>query len=131
VLPLGDLKASDEALFATTAFLEKNRAAVTVLLEELLRVTRAVNANPAFVLEERKRLGLLRDLPAKMEEEVLPFYREAVQGGIFPSDGGGEQAAANDLEFFALAGQIKGDGLKAADFWSFAPLKAALGRVGS
>jgi ABC-type nitrate/sulfonate/bicarbonate transport system substrate-binding protein len=131
ILPLGELKASDEALFATTAFLEKNQAGVAVLVEELLKATRAINANPAFAVEERKRLGLLKDLPEKMEAEVLPYYQEGVQGGIFPGDGGGERAAANDLEFFALAGQIKGDGVKAADFWYFAPLKAALGRLGS
>jgi NitT/TauT family transport system substrate-binding protein len=130
ILPLGDLQASDEALFATTEFLDKQRAAVTVFLEELIRVNRAINANPAFAAEERKRLGLLKDLPAKLEEEILPFYREAVQGGIFPNDGGGERAAKNDLEFYQLAGQIKGDGLKVADFWYLAPLEAALAKVG-
>jgi NitT/TauT family transport system substrate-binding protein len=131
VLPLGELKASDEALFATTAFLEKNQAAVAVLLEELLKVTRSLNATPSFVVEERKRLGLLKDLPDKMEAEVLPYYQEGVQGGIFPADGGAARAAANDLEFFTLAGQIKGDGVKAEDFWNFAPVKAALSKVGS
>jgi NitT/TauT family transport system substrate-binding protein len=131
ILPLGELKASDEALFASTAYLEKNQAAVAVLVEELLKATRAINANPAFAVEERKRLGLLKDLPEKMEGEVLPYYQEGVQGGIFPSDGGAARAAANDLEFFALAGQIKGEGLKADDFWHFGPLKAALAKVGS
>jgi NitT/TauT family transport system substrate-binding protein len=131
VLPLGELKASDEALFATNAFLEKNQAAVAVLLEELLKATRAINANPSFAVEERKRLGLLKDLPEKLEAEVLPYYQEGVQGGIFPADGGASRAAVNDLEFFTLAGQIKGDGVKAEDFWNFAPLKAALSKVGS
>jgi ABC-type nitrate/sulfonate/bicarbonate transport system substrate-binding protein len=131
ILPLGELKASDEALFATTAFLEKNQAAVAVLVEELLKASRAINANPAFAVEERKRLGLLKDLPEKMEAEILPFYQEGVQGGIFPADGGAAHAAANDLEFFALAGQIKGDGVKAEDFWHLGPLKAALAKVGS
>jgi NitT/TauT family transport system substrate-binding protein len=131
VLPLGELKASDEALFATSAFLEKNQAAVSVLLEELLKATRAINANPGFAVEERKRLGLLKDLPEKLEAEVLPYYQEGVQGGIFPADGGAAKAAANDLEFFTLAGQIKGDGVKAEDFWNFVPLKAALSKVGS
>jgi NitT/TauT family transport system substrate-binding protein len=131
VLPLGELKASDEALFATNAFLEKNQAAVTTLLEELLKVNRAISANPAFVVEERKRLGLLKDLPDKMEAEVLPYYQEGAQGGIFPPDGGMARAAATDLEFYSLAGQIKGDGVKAEDFWNFTALKAALSRVGS
>jgi NitT/TauT family transport system substrate-binding protein len=130
ILPLGELKASDEALFATTAFLEKNQAAVAVFVEELLRVNRAINANPAWIVEERKRLGLLRDLPAKMEAEIAPFYQEAVEGGIFPGDGGGERAARNDLEFYRLAGQIRAESPKIEDFWSLAALKAALPRVG-
>jgi hypothetical protein len=66
-----------------------------------------------------------------MEGEVLPYYQDGVQAGIFPGDGGGERAAANDVEFFALAGQIKGDGVKPGDLWHFGPLKAALGRLGS
>jgi NitT/TauT family transport system substrate-binding protein len=66
-----------------------------------------------------------------METEVLPYYQEGVQGGIFPADGGAARAAANDIEFFTLAGQIKGDGVKAEDFWNFTPLKAALSKVGS
>jgi NitT/TauT family transport system substrate-binding protein len=131
VLPLGETKASDECLFAHTEFLEKNQAAVAVFVEELIRVNRAITANPASVLDERKKLGLLKDLPAKMEPEVLPFYQEAVQGGIFPVDGGGERAARNDLEFFRLAGQIRGDAAKIEDFWHFGPLKSALARVGN
>jgi len=131
VLPLGELKASDEALFATSVFLEKNQAAVSTLLEELLKVNRAINANPAFAVEERKRLGLLKDLPEKLEAEVLPYYEEGVRGGIFPADGGAARAAATDIEFYTLAGQIKGDGVKAEDFWNFTALKAALSKVGS
>jgi len=131
ILPLGELKASDEALFAPVAFLEKHQAAVTVLLEELIKVARAINANPAFALEERKKLGLLKDLPAKMEDEILPFFQEAVQGGIFPNDGGAERAAKQDLEFFRLAGQIKGDDPKAEQFWYLAPLRATLAKVGN
>ena len=66
-----------------------------------------------------------------MEAEVLPYYQEGVQGGIFPATAGPSRPPTNDLEFFALAGQIKGDGVKAEDFWYFGPLKAALGRLGS
>jgi NitT/TauT family transport system substrate-binding protein len=131
VLPLGELKASDEALFATTAFLEKNQAAVAVLVEELVRVNRAINANPKFAADERTKLGLLKDLPAKLEAEIGPFYQEGVQGGIFPNDGGAANAVKNDLEFFKLAGQIKVDTPKAEDFWDLKPLKAALSKVGS
>lgn len=129
ILPLGNLKASDEALFATREFLDKHQAGVRIFLEELIKVNRAINANPKWVLEERKKLGLLKELPAKMEDEILPFYQEAVQNGVFPNDGGGESAAKNDLEFYGLSGAIKGENLKVDDFWYLAPLKAALANI--
>lgn len=129
ILPLGNVKASDEALFATKEFLDKNQNGVRIFLEELIKVNRAINANPKWVLEERKKLGLLKDLPAKMEDEILPFYQEAVQNGVFPNDGGGESAAKNDLEFYGLSGALKGENLKVDDFWYLTPLKAALANV--
>ncbi len=129
ILPLGNLQASDEALFAAREFLDKNQAGVRIFLEELIKVNRAINANPKWVLEERKKLGLLKELPAKMEDEILPFYQEAVQNGVFPNDGGGESAAKNDLEFYGLSGAIKGENLKVDDFWYLAPLKAALANI--
>ena len=129
VLPLGEVKASDEALFATREFLDKNQAGIRVFLEELVKVNRAINANPKWVLDERKKLGLLKDLPAKMEGEILPFFQEAVENGVFPNDGGLESAAKNDLEFYSLSGALKGDNLKVEDFWHLAPLKAALANV--
>ena len=129
ILPLGSVKASDEALFATKDFLEKNRAAISVFLEELTKVSRAINANPNWVLEERKKLGLLKDLPPKLEEEILPFFQEAVKSNVFPNDGGGESAAKNDLEFYRLSGALRGENLKVEDFWSLAPLQTALPNV--
>jgi ABC-type nitrate/sulfonate/bicarbonate transport system substrate-binding protein len=129
ILPLGSLKASDEALFATREFLDKNQAGIAIFLEELVKVNRAINANPKSVLDDRKKLGLLKELPAKMEEEILPFFEEAVQNGVFPNDGGGETAAKNDLEFYSLSGALTGENLKVEDFWHFAPLKAALAKV--
>jgi NitT/TauT family transport system substrate-binding protein len=131
ILPLGQVKASDEALFATRDFLEKNQAAVSIFVEELVRVSRQINANPRSVLDERRKLGLLKDLPAKLESEILPFFQEGVRNGIFPNDGGGERAARNDLEFFRLSGQLKGENLKVEDFWHLGPLRAALAKVGN
>jgi NitT/TauT family transport system substrate-binding protein len=129
ILPLGNVKASDESLFATREFLDKNQAGIAIFLEELIRVNRQINANPKSVLEERKKLGLLKDLPAKMEGEILPFFEEAVQNSVFPNDGGMGGAAKNDLEFYSLSGALTGENLKVEDFWHLAPLKAALGKV--
>ncbi|MGH7769654.1 MAG: ABC transporter substrate-binding protein [Candidatus Binatia bacterium] len=128
ILPLGNVKASDEALFATREFIDKNQAGIRIFIEELIKVNRAINANPKSVLEERKKLGLLKDLPAKLEEEIAPYFLEAVQNGVFPNDGGGESAAKDDLEFYALSGAITGSP-KVEDLWHLAPLKAALANV--
>jgi NitT/TauT family transport system substrate-binding protein len=130
ILPMGQVKASDEALFATKEFLDKNRAAVTVLVEELLRVSREINANPKSVAEERKKLGLLKDLPAKLEGDITPYFEEAAKNGIIPNDGGAAMAPKNDLEFFKLSGALKGDDLKAENFWDLTALQAALAKLG-
>jgi NitT/TauT family transport system substrate-binding protein len=129
VLPLGQVKASDEALFAREDYLKKNQAAVALFVEELIRVNREINKDPASIVAERKKLGLLKDLPAKLEQEILPYFKEGVDNGIFPNDGGGERAAKNDLEFFHLSGALKSPDLKVEKFWTFAPLKAALGKL--
>jgi len=130
ILPLGELKASDEALFATKAFLDKNEAAVAIFVEELLRVSREINANPKFVAEERKKLGLLKDIPAKLEADITPYFEEAVKNGIIPNDGGAGLAPKTDLDFFTLSGALKGENLKAEDFWDLVPLKAAIAKLG-
>ncbi|HWP60132.1 MAG TPA: ABC transporter substrate-binding protein [Candidatus Acidoferrales bacterium] len=129
VLPLGNIKASDEALFATRDFLRKSQGAVTIFVEELIKVARAVNSNPRWIVEERKKLGLLKDLPAKMEGEILPYFQEAVQNGVFPNDGGLAHAPKNDLEFYRLSGALQGENLKVEDFWDLGPLKAALANI--
>jgi NitT/TauT family transport system substrate-binding protein len=129
ILPLGEVKASDESLFARLEYLQKNGAAVQVFVEELVRVNREVNKNPMSIVEERKKLGLLKDLPAKLEEELPVYFKEGVAGGIFPNDGGVESAPKNDLEFYALAGSIKKENPRVEDYWHLAPLKAALSRL--
>ena len=63
ILPLGKIKASDEALFATTAFLEKNRAAVAVFVEELIRVNREINKDPKSIVERARSPGCSRTCP--------------------------------------------------------------------
>jgi NitT/TauT family transport system substrate-binding protein len=117
-------------LFATKGFLDKTQAAVQILVEELLRVSREINANPKFVAEERKKLGLLKDIPAKMEAEITPYFEEAVKTEIIPNDGGFALAPKTDLDFFTLSGALKGENLKVEDFWDLAPLKAAIAKLG-
>ena len=80
---------------------------------------------PAYVQDERKRLKLLKDLPAELEKELLP-YKQAAGEGLFTQDCGGEAAAKDDFSLGA-AGQLKGGpaSLKVEDFWSLEPAQAA------
>ena len=129
VLPLGNVKASDEALFARLDYLQKNQGPISVLVEELVRVNREINKDPSSMVKVRKELGLLKDMPAKLDEEIPTYFKDGVANGIFPNDGGGESAAKNDLEFYALSGSIKKENPKVEDFWHLAPLKAALSKL--
>lgn len=127
-LPTPETKASDEVLFANSQWLQANQESVQVLLEEVLAVWRSIAEDPAFVQEERERLGLLKDLPAELEKELVPYYEEGAEGGLFTQDCGGEQAARDDFEFYAAAGQLEGDpsSLRVEDFWDLGPAQEAM-----
>jgi ABC-type nitrate/sulfonate/bicarbonate transport system substrate-binding protein len=131
VLPTPETSASDEVLFANTQWMEQNQEAVQVLLEEVLTVWRSIEKDPSFVEGERERLGLLKDMPAELEKQLVPYYKEGAEGGLFTQDCGGEAAAQDDFEFYHAAGQLKGDpaSLQVEDFWSLEPLQAAVGAV--
>jgi NitT/TauT family transport system substrate-binding protein len=130
-LPTPESEASDEVLFGNTAWMEENQESLQVLLEEVLKVWRSMVENPEFVQQERERLGLLPDLPAELEEELLPYYEQAAEEGLFTQDCGGEAAAKEDFEFYNAAGQLKGDpaDLQVEDFWSLDPLESAVSSV--
>ena len=129
VLPMGNVKASDEALFARREWLDKNAGAAQVFVEELVRINREINKDPGSMVKVRKELGLLKDLPAKLDDEIPAYFKDGVANGIFPNDGGAASAAKNDLEFYALSGAIKNSSAKVEDFWHLAPLKAALAKL--
>lgn len=133
VLPMEGVNATDEALYANTEYLESNQEAVDILVEELIRTTREINANPAVVADLRKQYNLLPELPAEQEAEIIPYFEESAASGAFPANGGSEAAVKDDFEFYALAGQIEGDpaSLKVEDFWEFAPLERALAKLGT
>ncbi len=132
VLPIENVNASDEALYANTEFLEAHADEIDVLVEELLAVWREINSNPDYVAQVRTEFNLLPDLPADLEGEIAPYYEESVAVGMFPNNGGGEQAARDDFEFYSVAGQIEGDpaDLQVEDFWDFGPLNRALEKLG-
>ncbi len=131
VLDTPETDASDEVLFANTEWLEANPDTVQMLLEEVLTVWQSMNEDPQFIVDERERLDLLQDLPADLEEQLLPYYEQGVEEGLFTQDCGGEEAAQDDFEFYGAAGQLTGDptDLKVEDFWTLEPMQAALDAV--
>jgi len=132
LLPLPEINASDEALYANTDFLAENKEAINILLEELIHVWREVNKNPEVILEYRAKYNLLPDMPDQDVADIVPYYSETVSTGAFSSNGGGVAAVEGDFEFYGFAGTIKGDlsKLKVNDYWHLAPLDKALNKLG-
>ncbi|CAL8971659.1 ABC transporter substrate-binding protein [Rhodoplanes serenus] len=131
VLPVETQSASDEIFYATTKFIADNKPLVQALCEELLKSLRAVNADPKAPARLRQELGLLKDLPKPLADDITPYFELAVPGGLFPTDGGGIAAAKADFGFLIAAGRFKGsvDDYKVEDFWDLGPLNAALAEV--
>lgn len=132
VLPVETQSASDEIFYATTKFLADNKPLVQALCEELLKSVRAVNADPKTPARLRQELGLLKDLPKPLADDITPYFEMAVPGGLFPTDGGGADAARADFGFLIAAGRFQGtvENYKVEDFWDLGPLNAALAEVG-
>jgi NitT/TauT family transport system substrate-binding protein len=133
VLPVEDLSATDEALFATNAYLEANAEAVDILVEELLKTAREITENPAAAVALRDKYKLLPDLGAEANAEIEAYYKETAEAGALPLNGGGAAAAKDDFDFYTLSGAIEGDAasLKAEDFWNTAALDRVLAKIGA
>ncbi|HEX9904876.1 MAG TPA: ABC transporter substrate-binding protein [Propylenella sp.] len=132
ILPTPDEKASDEVVFASQDWLNENRDSANLLVEEMLKLWREMNENPAIVEEERAARNLLADQPQEILAEVTDFYTEGTEAGLFHPEGGGEAAAKLDFDFYSQAGQIEGpaDSLMVEDYWDLGPLEAAKQALG-
>lgn len=123
---------SDELIFASDDWIANHPEAVSVVVEELLKLWNEMEANPAIIEEERAKRNLLADQPKELLEEVVPFYTEGTKEGIFSTTGGGIEAAKADFDFYTEAGQMEGpaESLKVEDFWDLRPLEAAKQKLG-
>lgn len=132
VLPVENLSATDEAVFATADYLKNNAADVDILIEELINTGREITANPAVAVELRNKYKLLADLGAEADAEIAEYYKETAEAGALALNGGGADAAADDFAFFSLAGQIEGDAaaLKVEEFWDVSALDRATAKLG-
>ena len=131
-LPLGDVSATDEALFANTEFLKENSEDVAKIVEAILTTWREVQTEPASVAAMRDKYKLLPDLPANLVADIEPYFAELAKGGL-SVNGGSEQAVKDDLAFFTLSGQVEGkpEELKVADFWELGPVTTVVAKIGS
>ncbi len=127
VLPMFDVEASDEALFANLDWIKANEEDVQIFVDALAGVWRDMNADPTIISRETDPDGPIGQLPKEILDELDNFYTEAVAGGLYDPSGGGMKAAMADMEWYSQAGQLEGDAstLNIEDFWYMAPLDKA------
>ncbi|MEM1360300.1 MAG: ABC transporter substrate-binding protein [Pseudomonadota bacterium] len=129
VLPMFEVEASDEALFANLDWIKENEEAVNIFVSALASTWADMNADPTMVARETNPDGPIGQLPPEILGNLDDFYSAAVEGGLYSPDGGGRRAAQADMEWYSESGQLEGDpsNLKIEDFWYLAPLDAATG----
>ncbi|WP_415893120.1 ABC transporter substrate-binding protein [Neptuniibacter sp. PT8_73] len=119
-LPVGQIDATDEALYANESFIRAHRKELLILVEELLYVWSRMNTEPVFILEQRNNYGLL---PKIADEKVLRYMKEMIAEDTFPSDGGRTSAFGADIDFYGFAGTIqKPEEQKVEQYWDFSLL---------
>ena len=127
VLPMFDVDASDEALFANLNWIKANSKDVDIFVKALVSVYQDMAKDPTIISRETNPKGPIGQLPKEVLGNLDKFYTDAVQGGLYDPNGGGMKAANADLEWYAKAGQLTGDpaSLNVEDFWYMEPLKNA------
>ena len=128
VIPMFDVDASDEALFANLNWIKSNAKDVDIFVSALLSVYRDMIKDPTIIRKETSPNGPIGQLPKEVLGSLDNFYRDAVEGGLYDANGGGEKAARADLEWYTRAGQLEGTPatLNINDFWYLEPLKRAM-----
>jgi len=132
VLPLPKMEASDEALYANVNWLKEQQGAVDILVEELIKVWREVNADPSAIVAMREKYNLLPDLPKEDVDDIGPAFTEGVAAGMYSDNGGGVSSVKQDFEFFTSSGTLQGKAadFKVEDYWYLDPLNRALDKLG-
>jgi NitT/TauT family transport system substrate-binding protein len=127
VLPMFEVDASDEALFANLDWIKANEKDVDIFVKALHSVWQDMTKDPTIIARETKPDGPIGQLPKEILDSLDQFYKDAVEGGLYDPNGGGRKAAQADMEWYTQAGQLEGDpaSLNIEDFWYLAPLDAA------
>lgn len=128
VLPMFEVDASDEALFANLDWIKANEESVDIFVKALVSVWQDMSKDPTVISRETNPDGPIGQLPKEILDGLDGFYADAVEGGLYDPNGGGRKAAKADMEWYSEAGQLTGDpaALNIEDFWYLAPLDAAM-----
>ncbi len=128
VLPMFEVDASDEALFANLDWIKANEKDVDIFVKALVSVYRDMAKDPTIISKETDPNGPIGQLPKEILDGLDQFYADAVEGGLYDPNGGGRKAAMADMEWYSQAGQLTGDlkDLNIEDFWYLKPLDAAV-----
>ena len=128
VLPMFEVDASDEALFANLDWIKENEEDVQIFVNALLSTWQDMTADPSIIAKETNPDGPIGQLPQEILDELPGFYEDAVEDGLYDPNGGGRKAAKADMEWYSQAGQLEGDPseLDIEEFWYLAPLDAAM-----
>jgi len=127
VLPMFEVEASDEALFANLDWIKANEEDVQIFVNALYSTWADMAKDPTIISKETNPDGPIGQLPKEILGELDNFYTEAAAGGLYDPEGGGLKAAKADMEWYSQAGQLEGDpdSLNIDDFWYMAPLEKA------
>jgi NitT/TauT family transport system substrate-binding protein len=127
VLPMFEVDASDEALFANLDWIKANEKDVDIFVKALLSVYQDMIKDPTIISRETDPNGPIGQLPKEILDSLDGFYKDAVEGGLYDANGGGRKAAMADMEWYSAAGQLTGDpkDLVIEDFWYLKPLASA------
>jgi NitT/TauT family transport system substrate-binding protein len=132
-LPLPDIKATDEALYANREWLESEEEAVAILVEELIKTWREINADPASIATLREKYNVLPDIEQVEVDELVPSFSQGVGIDLYPANGGSAGSVEEDFVFFTTSGSLEGVAaeLKVEDYWYLAPVDAAVEKLGA
>ena len=127
VLPMFEVDASDEALFANLNWIKANSKDVDIFVGALVSVYQDMMKDPTIISRETKPDGPIGQLPKEVLGNLDQFYTDAVAGGLYDANGGGMKAAKADMDWYSKAGQLQGDAasLNINDFWYMEPLNKA------
>lgn len=132
-LPLPEINATDEALYANRDWLQNESEAVAILVEELIKTWREINDNPEVIVELREKYNVLPDIEQIEVDELIPAFSQGVSIQLYPNNGGSAAAVQEDFTFFTTSGTLEGDPatLKVDDYWYLDPVDVAVEKLGA